>query len=1278
MHDSNRFSKWALVVILVILAGLSLYPPSRTLKGGIDLVGGTSLLLEIDTTGLERGQQTGLASKVMNVLKDRVDPKGQLNLEWRPVGNTRLEIRMPQPPKEALARRDAKDAALDAISARNLKRFDVEEALSKADAERKLALASLVGATVERASLADALMAAFDKKRSADTADDDEAKTKAADAYEAAMAALLATNAPVGRISDILALGEGARRDKELDRFRNEFPAFDAGSISDSDGKLITKAMEAYDEWAKDKADLEDPSDLKRRIKGAGVLEFRILAERDPSSPTNILDPQGQGDLSIKSFRAALAKQGPRMRQGDRIGWFAIENPLKFFRDVSNFDDVDRLKDSPGLPVIEDYAGRYYVLAYNAPQQRMLKGTKERKWKLRSAFGDRDPMTGENVVSFVLDARGGRLFGELTGANVQRELCILLDNRAVSYANIRERITERCQISGRFSADRVQDLVRTLDAGSLPARIKEQPLMEKTIGPSLGETNRTMGINAAIYAAVAVSVFVLLYYGIAAGGMANVALAMNLLFVLAAMALLQATFTLPGIAGLILTVGMAIDANVLIFERIREERKRGVVFKKALNSGYDKAFSTIMDANLTTLLTCIILGFVGSEEVKGFAITLGIGIVTSLFTSLFITRLVFNTMISSGMLKDFSMRAFIGSPNMDWLSLRSKFWPFSVVTVILGAGVFVLMANTNKEAVFDIEFLGGTGIQVDLKPGVALTDEDVSDLISADHVGGKTSAADWLESAAERLDMSRVEVSAGSSSRMLLVKSVDNSLTGEELSVLLAGALDGKIEADGTTIVDKHAVEFEGKPGALTQESLKAAIVAAQDLVSGAATRLRSARVQSVADLNADPNAGLSYEVVTIETNRQLVQAAILAAMGDELEVQRSIQMTVANDDELLNEPYFVVESEDQYISDVLGGGASFDIRRFRGGVAVDVQIDENEHPVQVAELSRRLREYRLSVNEDNARARETAVFPLGAGSAGQGYRRFAFLAVDDTTHYDEVGESLWKDSIARPFQADVEGAMAAEKSLSKVVQFAPQVAGQAKNRAVFSIILALGAIVVYLSLRFGTKEYGLAAIVALVHDVSITLGLVTLSRFVAGTFIGDMLLIKDAFRVDLPMIAAILTVIGYSLNDTIVVFDRIRENRGKIGKLQASTINNSINQTLSRTLLTSITTFIAVGVLYAFGGAGVHGFSFALMIGVIVGTYSSIGIATPLLYRPAILWKIMAVLVAVGMIGLTYLVTDSQTMRLVGTAILLAGLMGILMRKGEGSASRSGRPAAV
>ena len=1263
MNDPNRLMKWLLVIGLVVLSLVTLRDTRNSLKGGFYRVAGPSPVRESDSPGRDRSQQSGLATKVMGVLKDRVDPKGQLNLEWRPVGNTRLEVRMPRPPRKALERRDAKEAALDTLAAKNLKRFDVEEALHTDPERRDATLAALVRGVSERVALLDSLKKAYDKHTAAESSEEGEGIDAASDAYEEAMANLLATNLRINRLLDVLALGPGDKRAAELEKLIGEFPSFDAGSMADPNGKQITRAVEAYDAWASDKADLEDPSDLKRRIKGAGVLEFRILAERDASSPSNLLDPKIVGSAAISRYSDTLAKRGPRPQPGDRYAWFRIEDPLKFCR-ASSLEELERRKDDPGSPLIEESPGQYYGLAHESPRNTMLRSTADRKWKLKAAYPDRDPLTGENLVSFALDPRGGQLFGELTGANIKKELCIMLDNAAMSYATINERITERCQISGSFTLERVQNLVRTLDAGSLPARVKEEPLMEKTIGPSLGETNRRKGITAAAWAAIAVGVFVLFYYGIAAGGMANLALAMNLLFVLAVMALLQATFTLPGIAGLILTVGMAIDANVLIFERIREERARGVIFKKALNAGYDKAFSTIMDANLTTLLTCIILGFVGSEEVKGFAITLGIGIVSSLFTSLFVTRLIFNTLIFKGWLKDLSMRSIIGVPDIDWLSMRAKFWPISMVAVVLGAGVFVGMSTLNKEAVYDIEFLGGTGVQIDLKPGIELTDEEVTHLVTGEGAGSERSVVDWLEDAAEGLRTAQAAL--GSPPRHFALTSVDGSLTGDELGVLMRKTLEDDVERDGVRTVDDRTAEFESKPGALTLESFVEAVQRAADETEDAALRLRSARVQTVADLEASDDVGLSFEVVTIETNRGLVQAAILATMGDQLVVQQAIKFKTVQDEEFLREPFFVVKVNDKYLRDVIGGNAAFDVRRFRGGVAVQVDLDESEEAVTVTELERRLREIVLQVDADHYRSRETAIFPLGDGTAATGYKRFAILAVDEAVQFEDVGEDLWKDALAKPHAEQVNAALSSEKSLSKVIQFAPQVAGQARNRAVFSIILALAAIVVYLSLRFGTKEYGLAAIVALVHDVSITLGLVAMSRFVAGTILGDALLI-DAFRVDLPMIAAILTVIGYSLNDTIVVFDRIRENRGRIGKLSAGMINNSINQTLSRTLLTSITTFLAVVILYIFGGAGLHGFSFALMIGVIVGTYSSIGIATPLLYRPQLLRNVVTVIVALALIGITHLAFSDQTFELVIPALLAIACPGAPIRSRGG-----------
>ena len=387
---------------------------------------------------------------------------------------------------------------------------------------------------------------------------------------------------------------------------------------------------------------------------------------------------------------------------------------------------------------------------------------------------------------------------------------------------------------------------------------------------------------------------------------------------------------------------------------------------------------------------------------------------------------------------------------------------------------------------------------------------------------------------------------------------------------------------------------------------------------------------------------------------------------------------TTVRDEELTKEPFFVVSAEDHYLSDVVGGDANYDVRRFRGGAAVVVVLDDSESPFPIPKFERRLREVGLQPEFEQYRTRDSVIFPLGPSTTradGEtGYRRFAVLSVDESLLYDD-DPAQWTESVAGSLKRQVEAALGQEKSLSKVVQFAPQIASQTKNKTMFAIILALASIVSYLWLRFGRKEYGLAAIVALVHDVAITLGLVGVSQFLFNTVVGKALAI-DAFRMDLSMIAAVMTVIGYSLNDTIVVFDRIRENKGRVESLSARIINQSINQTLARTLLTSLTTFLVVFVLYVFGGKGVHGFSFALLIGVVVGTYSSIGVATPLLHRPKLLHGVVMVIVAVAVIGLVFALVGHQTARLVMTGlVVLACVVGIVrLTRGPGYIP-AGRP---
>ncbi len=232
--------------------------------------------------------------------------------------------------------------------------------------------------------------------------------------------------------------------------------------------------------------------------------------------------------------------------------------------------------------------------------------------------------------------------------------------------------------------------------------------------------------------------------------------------------------------------------------------------------------------------------------------------------------------------------------------------------------------------------------------------------------------------------------------------------------------------------------------------------------------------------------------------------------------------------------------------------------------------------------------------------------------NADEAVQRFVYVSVHPEAGYRELDEDQWGRFVDNE-TTKLTRAGSMQTTLARITQIDPSIGSDAKNAALIAIVLSLIVIVAYIWIRFGTARYGFAAIVALVHDVCITLGAVTVCTYLADTAIGKALLLGD-FKIDLQMIAAFLTIIGYSLNDTIVVFDRIRENRGKLATVNPQIITNSINQTLSRTLLTSFTTFSVVLVMYIWGGAGLRGFTFAMLVGIIVGTYSSIAIAAPIL----------------------------------------------------------------
>jgi preprotein translocase subunit SecD len=251
-----------------------------------------------------------------------------------------------------------------------------------------------------------------------------------------------------------------------------------------------------------------------------------------------------------------------------------------------------------------------------------------------------DSRDNEPYVSLSFDARGARLFERITGANIEKRLAIILDNNVYSAPVIRDRISGgKAQITGAFSMEDAKDLAIVLRAGALPAPVKI--LEERTVGPSLGKDSIEKGFNSMLIGGIAVVLFMILYYGLS-GVIADLALLVNILFIMGGLAFFGATLTLPGIAGIILTIGMSVDANVLIFERIREELRLGKPARASIEGGYSKALVTILDANVTTFIAALVLFQFGTGPIRGFAVTLSIGIVASFITAVYMTRILFD------------------------------------------------------------------------------------------------------------------------------------------------------------------------------------------------------------------------------------------------------------------------------------------------------------------------------------------------------------------------------------------------------------------------------------------------------------------------------------------------------------------------------------------------------------------------------------------------------------------------------------------------------------
>jgi len=549
----------------------------------------------------------------------------------------------------------------------------------------------------------------------------------------------------------------------------------------------------------------------------------------------------------------------------------------------------------------------------------------------------------EPYVSLDLTGRGGKIFANLTEKNVGRRMAIVLDGVVRSAPVIRERILGgSAQISGSFTHEEASDLAIVLRVGALPAPV--DIIQNMTVGASLGQDSINKGLTAGVFGTILVIGFMLIYYRLS-GVIANVAMTLNILFLFSGLAILNATLTMPGIAGIVLSVGMAVDANILIFERMREEYSLGKSVRSSIDSGFGKAFWTIMDSQVTTLITALALFLFGTGPIKGFAVTLSLGIIFNLFTSLFCSRLMFDTVNSFAPIKQLKFMHIISKPNLDYMKIKNYTFAASGILVLIGLIAFIQIGR--GAANLGVDFSGGSLLQY--KAAKAFTMAEVRHAFDT--------------SSLEGADLQQVE----NENRLIV-----------------------KIKKDAKTVA------------------------------------------------NLDDTVG-----------------KIL--------------------DKQLGDKGFVLESQ------------------------------------------------------------------------------------------SEIGSSV-----------------------SAVL----------RNKAILAVALSMFGVIVYLALRFDFR-FGLAAAAATFHDVLVVLGICWLMNV----------------EITLLIVTALLTLAGYSLNDTVVIFDRIRENTIKSEKATLITvINESVNQVLGRTIALSLTVLLSLLALFFLGGSVIHDFSFAMLAGVIVGTYSSIFIASPML----------------------------------------------------------------
>jgi SecD/SecF fusion protein len=876
----------------------------------------------------------------------------------------------------------------------------------------------------------------------------------------------------------------------------------------------IDDAIAAWSAFEEKRRSLDDPQDIERILRGAGVLNFRITVNPG-EMPTE------------QESRANLRNQGPRAKVDD-ARWFRMNKIEGWIRSE---DDFNAVQAAPAAffsrmgYVVEPFKGDFYMLAWDKPGLRLTE--QDGGWSLASAFQGQDQL-GRPAIDFRMDVLGAEKLGQLTEANVGRQMAVLLDDEVYTAPRLQSRIASQGQISGSFTATEIEYVIRVLSAGSLQNKLTG-PISKSVTGPQLGADNLAKGLNAGIIAFVVVAIFMVFYYFLN-GVVAVIGLIVNGIMLVGAMGLNQAAFTLPGIAGVILTFGMAVDANVLIYERMREEYNRGADLRTAVRLGYSKALAAIVDGNVTTLIVCVVLLFTGTQEIKGFGLTLGIGTVTTFFAQLFVTRLIYSALVDHVKFRKMNMLTtkFPGlqrllTPNVDWLKIRGASIALSLC--MIGVGVFFILREGSN--LLGTEFRGGTSVTLTLKP-----------------TGGTLPSGE-----PQRVTLKRPDVE-------------------DRVHDIAKGLPEGHPLRD-----------------------------------------LRTAEVLAV-NPEADSITSSTFTVRSLVDDASAMQRELIEAFAAELDTKRSIRFTGFDAAAARGAPVYPIST--QVIGDAIDRPQlRTPAGEFYGGVAI--VLGGIEPPIAISELQQRLDQARTRSDFSDTLSRRTKVIALDG--TDQAATAAAVLVADPNVTYFE-DERGWTLGVREREWKLVQESLTQDQTLASVQSFTPAVADSFIAQAIVATLLSTILIIIYVWVRFNSFRYSFAAIITTLHDCLVAIGFVAMATVLYHNLPGVASVLKlQPFKIDLNVMAAILTILGYSLNDTVVTMDRIRENRGKLPHATRQMINDAINQTVSRTIITAGSTFLACIVLYIFGGEGVRVFAYTMLVGIVIGTYSSIAIAAPLVW---------------------------------------------------------------